>query len=211
MHGLHVIGRILFFVMTAVMLGLPLSGGAFEVTEKNDDYFVLKAGRYYPGARFEVNDFTSAATRSRLEAANGFNGAIAIGHYINKISGIEFGAGYFESKGSPALEPGRTRLKVVPVQLSGKLLLPLGRVEPYGELGVGAYVTKLEVSGNRGSFSGSTKITYGVHGGVGVNVYFTESVFVGIEGRYIQAKPEYGGQPIRLNGYTATVDLGFRY
>ena len=45
----------------------------------------------------------------------------------------------------------------------------------------------------------------------GMNVNFTETFFVGIEGRYIQAKPEYGGQPVRLNGYTATIDLGFRY
>ena len=105
----------------------------------------------------------------------------------------------------------RLRLGVVPIRLSGKLFLPLGPVEPYGELGIGAYVTKLEVSGNLGGFRGATKITYGLHGGVGINVYFTESFFVGLEGRYIQAKPEYGGQPVRLKGFTATIDVGFRY
>jgi opacity protein-like surface antigen len=133
------------------------------------------------------------------------------GHYLAPIFGIEFGAGYFESKSSPAIEPGETMLKVVPVQLSAKLFLPLGVFEPYGEFGIGAYFTKLDVNGNLGNFSGSSKVTYGLHGGVGVNINFTKDLFVGLEGRYIQAKPEYGGQPIKLDGYTATLNLGFRH
>ena len=152
MHDLHAISRMLLFAVTTVVLWRPFPVVAFDLTGKNDDYFVLKAGRYYPGARFELNDFTDRATRSRLEAANGFNGGIAAGRYLTPILGVELGAGYFESKGRSAAEPGKTKVKVVPVQLSGKVFLPLGRVEPYGELGIGAYVTKLEVSGNRGSF-----------------------------------------------------------
>jgi outer membrane protein W len=211
MHVLHVIGRYAVFLMAAVILGLSFSAEAFDLTGDNDDYFVLKAGRYYPDAGFGLTGFTNPATMSRIEASNGFNGAIAAGHYFAHHVGVELGAGYFESEGSPFLEPGKTKLKVVPIQLSGKVFLPLGRVEPYGELGIGAYVTKLEISGSRGGSSGSTKITYGLHGGVGLNVYLTETFFVGIEGRYLQVKPEFGGQPVRLNGYTGTIDLGFRY
>ncbi|HEY6011558.1 MAG TPA: outer membrane beta-barrel protein, partial [Nitrospirota bacterium] len=127
------------------------------------------------------------------------------------IFGLEFGVGYFESKSSPAIEPGELRLKVVPVQLSAKLFLPLGVFEPYGEFGIGAYFTKLETHGNLGNFSGSSEVTYGLHGGVGFNINFSDAFFLGLEGRYIKAKPEYGGQPIKLDGYTATLNLGFRY
>jgi len=87
----------------------------------------------------------------------------------------------------------------------------LGRLEPYGEAGIGAYFTKLEVSGNLGRFSGSTKVTYGVHAGVGLNINLTDAFFLGAEGRYIRAKPEFGGQPVKLNRFTAIIDLGFWY
>ncbi len=72
-------------------------------------------------------------------------------------------------------------------------------------------ISKLEVSGNLGSFSGSSSITYGLHGGLGLNINLTDAFFLGVEARYIKAKPEFGGQPIPLDGYTATLNVGFRY
>ncbi len=202
----------LYLVLFTVAISvLPASLPGAPLSEKNDDYFVVKGGYYYPSARFSLDDFESPGTRSQLESKNGFNGEVAFGHYFVPMLGVEFGAGYFESKAAPPAEPGQTRLKVVPVQLSGKLFLPLGPIEPYGEVGIGAYFTKLDVSGNLGSFSGATRVTYGVHGGVGLNLNFTDTFFVGVEGRYIKAKPEFGGQPVRLDGYTATLNLGFRY
>jgi hypothetical protein len=75
---------------------------------------------------------------------------------------VELGVGYFESKGSPAAEPGKTKLKVVPVLATAKAFIPIGGTEPYGEFGIGAYFTKFEISGNLGSFSGDSKVTYGL-------------------------------------------------
>ncbi len=201
---------LLLLILFSIAIMLPATLAAAE-SEKNDDYFVLKGGYYYPSPRLSLNDFEDPGTRSQLESKNGFDGEIAIGHYFIPIFGIEFGAGYFESKAAPPAEPGQTRLKVVPVQLSGKLFLPLGPLEPYAEAGIGAYFTKLEVHGNLGSFSGDSKVTYGIHWGAGLNINLTDTFFIGLEGRYIKAKPEFGGQPVRLDGYTATLNLGFRY
>lgn len=202
---------VLFLALTAFLSGLPGLVRASAGPEKNPDYFVIKGGVYFPSEQFGLNNFTSTGSRSRLEARNGFNGEVAYGHYFSPLLGIELGAGYFESKASPAIEPGETRLRVAPLQLSGKLFRRVGHLEPYGQLGIGAYVSRLEVSGNAGIFTGSTRITLGLHGGVGLNFNFTDAFFVGLEGRYLQARPEFGGQPLRLKGYTATLNLGFRY
>ena len=203
---------LILLILISLATVLPAALAAAAESGKNDDYFVLKGGYYYPSpSRLSLNDFEDRGTRTQLESKNGFDGEIAVGHYFIPIFGIELGAGYFESKASPAAEPGETRLKVVPVQLSAKLFLPLGPLEPYGEAGIGAYFTKLEVHGNLGSFSGESKITYGIHWGAGLNINFTDAFFIGLEGRYIKAKPEFGGQPVRLDGYTATLNLGFRY
>jgi opacity protein-like surface antigen len=199
---------VLFVLLVAAVI---VQSPSIAPADSLPNYVVLKGGYYSPNQDYSVNDFNTAGARSDLESKKGFDAEIAFGHYLVPIFGLELGAGYFESKSSPAIEPGEMRLKVVPVQLSGKLFLPLGVFEPYGEFGIGAYFTKLEVSGNLGSFSGSSKITYGLHGGVGFNINFTDTFFLGLEGRYINAKPEYGGQPIKLDGYTATLNLGSRY
>ncbi|HUJ17962.1 MAG TPA: outer membrane beta-barrel protein [Nitrospirota bacterium] len=199
-------------ILFSIAIAMPATLAAAPASEKNDGYFVLKGGYYYPSeSTLSLNDFEDSGTRTELERKNGFDGEIAFGHYFFPIFGIEFGAGYFESKSAPPAEPGQTRLKVVPVQLSGKLFLPLGPFEPYAEAGIGAYFTKFEVQGNLGSFNGTSRVTYGIHWGAGLNFNFTDSFFMGLEGRYIKAKPEYGGQPVRLDGYTATLNLGFRY
>jgi opacity protein-like surface antigen len=179
--------------------------------DKPANYFALKAGVYSPSTSYNLRDFNNG-NESRLDSKTGFDGELAIGHYFLPMFAIELGAGYFESKGSPAAEPGETRLKVVPVLVTGKVLIPIGTViEPYGEFGIGAYFTKLEVNGNLGSFSGSSKITYGLHAGAGINFNITDATFLGVEGRYLWAKPSYGGQDVKLDGFTATAVLGFRY
>ncbi len=201
----------LSLVFAAVMIGIsPISSTAEPASETLSNYTVIKGGVYSPSESYDLSNFNGGST-SHLDTKTGFNGEIAFGHYFLPVFGIELGVGYFESKGSPAAEPGSTTLRAVPVLASAKVFLPLKPLEPYGEAGIGAYFTDLEVSGNLGSFSGSTKVTYGVHLGVGLNINLTDTFFLGAEGRYIWAKPEFGGQPVNLNGFTATIDLGFRY
>lgn len=174
------------------------------------NYLEFKAGIYSPSDSHDLNDFNGGST-THLDSKSGFDGEIALGHYLLPQLAVELGAGYFESEGSPAAEPGKIKLKVVPVVATAKALLPLGRFEPYGLFGIGAYFTKLDVDGNVGNFSGSSQVTYGLHAGGGLNFNLTDTVFIGVEGKYLWAKPSYGGQDIKLDGFTTTADLGFRF
>ncbi|MBU0483616.1 MAG: porin family protein [Proteobacteria bacterium] len=198
-------------VMT-IVLATTLTGiitPAFAA-ENPANYLMIKAGVYSPSSSHDLNDF-NGGSRTRLDSETGFAGEIAAGHYFLPMVALELGAGYFQSEGSAAAQPGETKLKVVPVTLSGKVLLPLGMFEPYGLLGVGAYITDLDVSGNTGNFSGSSETSFGLHAGGGVNLNFNKEMFVGLEGKYLWSKPSFGGQDIDLDGFITTVNLGFRY
>ncbi len=195
-------------VLVIVVIGFCPAAYA---ADKHSNYLVLKGGVYSPSENYNLNNFNGGNTTT-LDSRTGFNGEIAVGGYlIPEILALELGVGYFDSKGSPDAEPGNTRLKAVPVLLTAKGFIPIGFLELYGEFGLGAYITELEVSGNTGSFSSQSKITYGVHAGAGFNIDLSSSMFIGMEGRYLRAKPDFGGQPVELNGFTATIDLGFRY
>lgn len=198
---------VLSLVLAVVLIGIAPPA---SLAEEPANYVALKAGIYSPSASYDLDNFNGGST-THLDSKTGFAGEIAVGHYFLPILAIELGAGYFESRGSPAAQPGETKLRVVPVIATGKVFLPIGPIEPYGEFGIGAYITKLDVNGNLGSFTGSTKVTYGLHAGAGVNFNITQTVFLGVEGRYLWAKPSFGGQDIKLNGFTVTGDLGFRF
>jgi opacity protein-like surface antigen len=191
----------LSFVLVVVLLGVV---PASSLGETPSNYLVLKGGGYFPSKDFNLDNV-------QIDSKTGGTGEIAIGHYFMPMFAAELGAGYFESKGSPAATPGDSKLKVVPVTLSAKGLFPMGPVEPYGEFGIGAYITKFDISGNLGSFSGSSKTAFGLHAGAGVNFNIAGNTFLGVEGRYLWAKPSFGGQDIKLDGFTLTADLGFRF
>lgn len=193
-------------------LAVALAGIApsSALAEKPSNYLVLKGGIYSPSDEFEVNNVNAGLT-DRFDAKTGFNGEVAFGHYILPVLATELGVGYFESKGDAAAAAGDAKLKVVPVRLSAKGLLPLGPIEPYGEFGIGAYITKLDVSGTASNFSGSSETAFGLHAGAGLNVNVSDSTFLGVEGRYLWAKPSFGGQDVKIDGFTLTANLGFRF
>ncbi|HSM00308.1 MAG TPA: outer membrane beta-barrel protein [Candidatus Limnocylindria bacterium] len=191
----------LFLVFAVALIGIAPS---VSLAENPSNYMVLKGGLYSPSDDFDIEG-------NHFNHDDGFVAEIAVGHYIVPIFAAELGVGYFESKASPAVPPGETKFKVVPVTLTGKVLFPFGPIEPYGEFGIGVYITKAEVSGTIGDFSSSTKGAFGLHAGGGVNFNVTETVFLGVEGRYLWAKPSFGGQDIKLNGFTVTGNLGLRF
>lgn len=176
----------------------------------NSSYFVLKGGLYSPSEKYDINNFNGSAT-SHLDTKTGSSWELALGQYSDPELALELGIGYFETKGSPASEPGSTRLKAVPIVVTAKGFMPLGALQPYLEAGVGAYLTELEASGNTGSFSSKSKTTYGFHGGAGFNIDISDIIFIGLESRYLWVKADYGGQSIKLNGFMTTIDLGYRY
>jgi opacity protein-like surface antigen len=200
--------NILFLIFALALVGIT---SPVSASDKPANYLVLKGGIYSPSEDYDLGNFNGDGNITHLDSTTGFNGEVAIGRYILPFFAMELGAGYFESKGSTDAEPGDTKLKVVPVIVTAKALLPLGVIEPYGEFGIGAYFTKFDVSGNLGNFSGSSEITYGLHAGAGVNFNITDTMFLGFEGRYLWAKPSYGGQDVKINGFTTTADLGFRF
>ena len=197
----------LFLFLAVAVIGITSQASA---ADKPANYLVLKGGIYSPSLSSDLEDFNGGSTR-RLDSKTGFAGEVAIGHYIFPMLAIELGAGYFESKGSPAALPGEVKLKVVPVVATGKVLLPLGPFEPYGEFGIGAYFTKLDVDGNIYNFNSSSKITYGLHAGAGLNINLTDNFFLGVEGRYLWARPSFGGQDVKLDGFITTADIGFKF
>lgn len=198
---------ILFLLLAVALIGISSAASAEE--EKPANYVLLKAGIYSPSMSFDLNNFNGG--REHLDSKTGFAGEVAVGHYFLPILAIELGAGYFESDGSPAAQPGETKLRVVPLIATGKVFLPLGIFEPYGLAGIGAYISDLEVSGTTNNFQGSTEVTYGFHAGAGFNINFNKNMFVGLEGKYLWAEPSFGGQHVKLDGFVTTADLGFRF
>jgi len=198
---------ILFLLLAVALIGISSTASAED--EKPANYVLLKAGIYSPSMSFDLNNFNGG--REHLDSKTGFAGEVAVGHYFLPILAIELGAGYFESDGSPAAQPGETKLRVVPLIATGKVFLPLGIFEPYGLAGIGAYISDLEVTGTTNNFNGTTEVTYGFHAGAGFNINFSKTMFAGLEGKYLWAEPSFGGQHVKLDGFVTTADLGFRF
>lgn len=199
--------NLMFLALTVALIGTTCPASA---KDNPADYVALKAGVYSPSVSHDINNFNGGST-THLDSKTGFAGEIAIGHYFLPVLALELGAGYFESKGSPATPPGELKLKVVPLIATGKVLLPIGPFEPYGLFGIGAYITDLNVHDNTSTFKDSTEVTYGLHAGAGLNINFQDNMFVGVEGKYLWADPSFGGQHIKLDGFITTAVLGFRY
>jgi len=171
-------------------------------------YIMLKAGIYSPSEKFDLETINGGQFE-RIDQKTGFDGELAFGYYFASFISAELSAGYFHSKGTPTGGNGETKLDVVPVLLTAKLLLPIGPIEPYVEGGGGAYITEFKGTGDLDNFKISTKVAYGLHAGAGVNLFITKEVFLGVEGRYIWSKPQFGGQDVKLNGFTVTGGIGF--
>lgn len=198
--------NLLFLALVGALIGAASQASAAP----SGSYVALKAGVYSPSTSYDLDTF-NGGSRTHLDSSTGFAGEIAVGQYVLPMLAIELGVGYFESKGSPAAPLGETRLQVVPVIATGKLLLPIGPFEPYGLFGIGAYITDLDANSTTYSSRGSTEITYGLHAGAGLNINFQENMFVGLEGKYLWAEPSFGGQHIALDGFITTAVIGFRY
>lgn len=138
---------LILFIPLSLMITLTLTCITIPAFAENPvNYFVIKGGLYSPSDTHDLNNFNSGNS-SHLDSKTGFNGKLAIGHYFLPVFAVELGAGYFESKGSPAAEPGHLKLKVVPVVATAKLFLPLLPIEPFVEFGIGSYFTELDVEG----------------------------------------------------------------
>jgi outer membrane protein W len=207
-------------ILTALLLVVALAPQA-SGAERAQSYMALKGGIYSSSASFDIKNINVENTFG-ADTKSGFDGELAIGHYVLPTLALELGIGYFKGTGSLHTTPDHDLdFNVVPVILSAKALIPAGPVDPYGELGLGAYFTSMDVQGNANSFSGNT--TFGLHAGAGLNINFSSAVFVGAEARYVWADPSFGDQKINLNGddyaldgfdlngFTTTLVLGYGF
>lgn len=191
--------------------GIASTAFAQESVEKHEksSYVALKAGIYSPSADFTVSNLNVETTFDG-NTKTGFDGEIAFGHYFLPTVVLELGAGYFKAKGTLDSEGNVSNdleFNVIPLILSGKFMIPIGSVSPYGEVGIGAYFSSLDVSNNGNSFSGTS--TFGIHAGAGIDVPVGDTVFVGAEGRYVWADPSFGDQTIKINDTEYSLD-GFK-
>jgi outer membrane protein W len=214
--------RALFLLIVFGLAGLaPQSSGA----ERLGSYLALKGGIYSPSASFDLGNVDVEAA-FKGDAKSGVDGELAFGHFFLPTFALELGAGYFKAKGSFDATGAtgthhRLDFNVIPIIVSAKAFIPAGPVDPYGELGIGAYITDFTVNDNTSTFSGTT--TFGAHAGAGLNINFSPHAFIGVEGRYVWANPSFGDQKIKLNdteytlngfklnGFTTTLALGYSF
>ena len=211
---------VVFLLVTICMLGLASQVSA---AGRLGSYLALKGGVYSPSASFSLKNVGLNNNTFDADTKAGFDGELAIGHYFLPTLALELGVGYLKGKGSFKTAPTSHDMDfdVIPAIVSAKALVPVGPVDPYGEVGIGAYFTKFHVTDNLNTFNGTT--TFGLHAGAGVNINISPNAFIGVEGRYVTANPSFGEQKIKLNdteyalngfklnGFTTTVALGFSF
>jgi opacity protein-like surface antigen len=208
-----------FLLVTFCLLGLAAQASA---ATRLGSYVAIKGGMYSPSASFSLKNAVIDSQTFAADTKSGFDGEIALGHYFLPTFALELGVGYFKGKGSFSTTPVHDMdFNVVPVIVTAKALIPVGPIDPYGEVGIGAYFTKVHVTNNLNTFNGTT--TFGLHAGAGVNINLSPNAFLGVEGRYVTANPSFGEQKIKLNdteyalngfklnGFTTTVALGFSF
>lgn len=168
------------------------------------NYVVAKAGVYTPGS----SDLTS----NGADFGTGFNGEIAMGHYLNPNIAAELGIGWFRT--TDTIRGVDNEIRVVPVTVTLKVLSPMGNFEPYVAAGAGWYFCHAEFGHLRIQYSDDDN-TGGVHVGVGANYDLTPYSFVGIEGKYLWANPELTIDGITadtaIDGLIVTANLGIRF
>jgi outer membrane protein W len=200
MRRLAVLSALLVLVASSVFAAPP-------------DYMTLKLGAYSP----QDGKIEAVST----DMSTGFNGEWAIGHYFHPNMAMEFSIGYMESRGKGTLNGNAVSVKIsaVPVLLNIKGVIPFSRGEIYTLAGGGFYVAD-----GRGSSQGVTAedsdTTFGWQVGIGGNYNLSETVFLGLEGKYLWVKPTFdipGVIPgvaslgVHLDGIQATANIGYRW
>jgi outer membrane protein W len=201
-----IIVKVLYAVLAIVVMmpaALWAQGTETPPTLQKPSYGVLKLGEYIP----------QSGNLSDQNAQNGFAGQVAFGYYPIPYIAVEAGFGYFETKGS--VNNVDRKFSAWPLEMSGKLLLPVAFLEPYLLAGVGGYFTRSEIGG-----LGKESIEFGYFGGGGLNFNVGKSYFIGAEAKYLVLKiPTVYVTPsgtatqssINIDGVTVMGQFGVRF
>ena len=167
------------------------------------NYAVLKGGSYFP----ESSDM------DKQKASNGFAGRIAFGYSVNPYFAVEGAFGYQEFEGSK--DNIERKYQMFPLEISGKLGLPISFVEPYLTFGLGGYYIKAKAGDQQ-----EDSYRPGFFGGGGLNFNLGDSFFLGVEARYLFLKASApaptpystsGTADVNLDGLMVTGNIGFRF
>jgi len=196
--------RRLSWIMLSLVFVFIFSTSSKIFAEENESYYyVLKGGIYSP----ENDDVKDADEGINLEAA--------IGTYTSEYFGAEMGFGFFQTKFK---EPSNVKItaKFFPITFNLLGNYPVGPVEMYGGGGIGAYISKTEVTENNQSDS-EVHTSYGFQALLGGRYNLLNNLFVGMEGKYIWTKtPELtlldrSIPDIHYDGFIVTVNVGSRF
>lgn len=187
------------------------------------NYIVVKGGLYSPKTKNNSQSFDS-----------GYSGVIAYGYKLNPYIALEMEAGLLNTKGSTSntcVSGGGAscvytydeKITVFPVTATLKVILPVKAIELYAGGGGGYYLIKDEMD----VLLNSSKIASGsasaqspaFHISGGLNINLGDSLFLGIDGRYIflnKVELEFSGnysgkRNIDLSGYIINASLGIRF
>jgi opacity protein-like surface antigen len=173
-------------LLAAVLLCLA---PAAALAQMPPNAVTLKAGAYFPQAD-DLDDFDT-----------GFNMEISFTRYFHPNFALELGVGYLKS------EDG-AELTSYPFTLNLKGVYPFMGAELYGLAGIGAYYVTAEGGG-----LDENDTVLGFQLGIGANFDLTPAIFIGAEGKYFWAKPDFGSPAgeVKIDGFQATANLGYRF
>jgi hypothetical protein len=184
----HICAAVLFVIFL-----LPHASWGAE--KKN--YVILKGGTY---------TFTGDVRDATIDT--GFDGELAIGHYVHPNIALEIASGYFHDGVNK--EYGN-EMKGIPVTLTAKAICPISSVDLFAGAGAGIYFAKFHGK-YKGTVVDARKNLFGGHAVVGSYYNFGPSLFAGAEGKYIFTQEgDFGALRTSLSGFTATVNFGYRF
>lgn len=184
---LFIVFLALFYVSAAEAAGgayLALKGGAFLPNSKGGSLFSNETG------------FTSFAT--------GFNGEVAAGIRPESYAALELGTGYYASSlkvaDTDSASVTKYRAFGVPITLTAKAILPLGKLECFAGAGLGYWFGQIHYRNERPA-SGSaaaTTVTKDVNAGAvgyqavtGADYRVRDWLDLGLEAKWFSAKPVF--------------------
>jgi hypothetical protein len=159
-----------------ILISIPSMNAQAE-----DNYLSVKPGIYSP----QTDDLKGHHT--------GFNLTFGFGHQYSPNFAAEMEVGQFNAKLSDAQTP-----RVIPIAVSFKGIIPVGKLEIFGMGGAGDYLVE------------KIKGTFGFHLGAGLNLNISSMWFIGAEGKYLWTRNIVKDGP-NLDGILATAFVGFRF
>ena len=191
----------IILVLSIVLLIVSAASISFAQDRKGG-YIAIKPGAYFPTGDLEDRDFDSS-----------FAGELTVGTYYNRNLALEAGIGYFQTGATKRIAGFKEEddVRVIPVTITIKGVLPLNGFELTAGVGGGVYFAHLDVDGTNVSKDENDAV-WGAQFVAGANVDISKKVFLGVEGKYIvTSEADFSGAKVNLNGCTLTGVVGYRF